>query len=257
MDDRTTRPEAPRELAWLGDHCRRVGLVVPPCNPVAEPEMDTLLGDDVLIYSDRLPRLVGLPLEERNLRYVPAYGDALDELAGLDLECALIAMTGPNYRLGLEGDRELCAELSTRLGAPVATTSLATFEALTALGANRIHLVSPYPNWLTDTAVEYWSGAGIEVAGLERLLGEDEEFHAYETPTAEVVAHLKSLAPEEGATVVLSGTGLGSVAATWQVAEALEAPILSSDLCGAWWILNQCEGIEGSDLYRSIAPAPQ
>jgi maleate isomerase len=257
MSDRATHPEAPRELAWLGDHCRRVGLVVPPSNPVAEPEMDALLGNDIVIYSDRLPRFDDLPLEERNLRYAPAYGDALDELAGLNLECALIAMTGPNYRLGLKGDRELCEELSARLGAPVATTSLATFEALAALGADRIHLVSPYPDWLTDTAVEYWSGAGIEVAGLERLLEEGEEFYAYETPTAEVVAHLKSLTPKEGAAVVISGTGLGSVAATWQVAEALEAPILSSDLCGAWWILSQCEGSKGSDLYRSIAPTPQ
>ncbi|MBU3750833.1 MAG: arylmalonate decarboxylase, partial [Mycobacterium sp.] len=45
--------------------------MVPPSNPTVEPELDALVGDDVLVYSSRLPRYVGLSLEERNRLYAP------------------------------------------------------------------------------------------------------------------------------------------------------------------------------------------
>lgn len=230
-------------------------MVVPPSNPVAEPELDALLGDEVRVYSDRLPVFAGMDLVERNRRYVPAYANALDELAGLDLACALIAMTGPNYRLGVEGDSELCATLSEGLGASVRTTSLASYDALKALGIDRIHLVSPYPEWLTEDAVRYWEQAGIAVIDVESFLAEGEKFRAYETRTGEVVAHLTTIDPEAGSAVMLTGTGLGSVAAIHRIGGSRKVPILSSDLCGAWWILKQCGNLPGSELYRSVAPS--
>ncbi|MGD9619290.1 MAG: hypothetical protein AB7G47_02025 [Mycolicibacterium sp.] len=243
------------ELAWLGEDCRRVGVVVPPSNPVVEPELDALVGDDILIYGARLPRYVGLTLEERNRRYVRAYAHALDGLYGLDVVCALVAMTGPNYRLGVEGDRDLCADLTSKFKAPVRTASLAIHDALTALGLNRIHLLSPYPDWLTDETLSYWSGGGMNVVAVDHLLGQDEPFNAYETRTEEVVAHLRATRPEPGSAVLLTGTGLVSIASIYQVSYEQSVPILSSNLCGAWWILQQCGQSPGSQLYRQIAPA--
>lgn len=241
------------ELAWLADHCLRVGVVVPPSNPVVEPEVDALVGDDVLIYSSRLPRFTGLTLEQRNHRYVPAYADALDGLYGLGLECALIAMTGPNYQFGIDGDRDLCADLTAQFGAPVRTASLAIHDALAAMGIDRIHLMSPYPDWLTEETVRYWSGAGFDVIAVEHLLGEGQAFRAYETRPDEVTAHLRALEPEPDAAVLLSGTGLVSIASIYRARDLGRIPILSSNLCGAWWILRQC-GKPGSALYRGIAP---
>ena len=241
------------ELAWLADQCLRVGVVVPPSNPVVEPEVDALVGDDVIIYSSRLPRYTGLTLEQRNRRYVPAYAEALDGLYGLDLECALVAMTGPNYQYGIDGDRNLCADLTAQFGAPVRTASLAIHDALVAMVIDRIHLMSPYPEWLTEETVGYWSGAGINVVAVEHLLGEGEQFSAYETRPDEVVAHLRALVPEPDSAVLLSGTGLVSVASIYRAGYGVRAPILSSNLCGAWWILQQCGNRPGSGLYRRVA----
>lgn len=248
------------ELAWLADHCLRVGVVVPPSNPTVEPEFDALVGDDILIYSARLPRYVGLTLEERNRLYTPAYAEALDGLVGLDVECALVAMTGPNYQFGLDGDRDMCADLSARFGAPVRTASLAIYDFLEATGIDRIHLMSPYPDWLTDETVAYWSGAGINVVEVEHLLGEGEQFSAYETSSDEVAGHLRGVTPAPGTAVLLSGTGLVSIASIYRTGYGVRAPILSSNLCGAWWILRECGGLPGSDLYRRVishnVPAP-
>lgn len=242
------------ELAWLADHCLRVGVVVPPSNPVVEPEFDALVGDDVLVYSSRLPRFTGLNLAQRNERYVPAYSEAIDGLVGLELECALVAMTGPNYQLGIDGDRDLCAQLSAQLGAPVRTASLAIYDALQALGIDRIHLMSPYPEWLTEQTVAYWSEAGIDVVAVEQLLGEGEQFRAYETRPDEVVGHLRGLVPQPNSAVLLSGTGLVSISSIYRAGHGVRAPILSSNLCGAWWMLQQCRDRAGSALYRRLAP---
>lgn len=231
----------------------RVGVVVPPSNPVVEPELDALVGNEVLVYGSRLPRFQGLTLQERNRRYVPAYVESLDELFGLDPECALVAMTGPNYQLGVDGDRDLCADLSARFGAPVRTASLAIHDALTTMGIERIHLLSPYPDWLTEETVSYWSGGGISVVAVERLLESGEQFRAYETSTEEVVARLQAIDPEPGSAVLLTGTGMVSIASIYLVGYGLRVPILSSNLCGVWWILRQCGNRPGSDLYREIA----
>lgn len=246
-------PEFP-ELAWLDEDCKRVGVVVPPSNPVVEPELDALVGDDILIYSARLPRHTGLNLQQRNELYLPAYADALDSLEGIEAECAYIAMTGPTYHFGVEGDRQLCTELGERFELPVRTASLAIYDALTALGLNRIHLVSPYPGWLTEQTVAYWSGAGVNVVAVDHLLGQGEEFRAYEMNTDEVVGHLRDIDPEPGCALLLTGTGMVSIASIYEMGHGLRVPILSSNLCGAWWILNQCDR-PGSGLYQRIAPA--
>jgi maleate isomerase len=247
-------PEFP-ELAWLSDDCLRVGVVVPPSNPVVEPELDALLGDDIRLYSARLPRRPGLTLRQRNEMYFASYADALDSLEGIGAACAYIAMSGPNYQFGIDGDRELCSELSRRFGLPVRTASLAIHDALTSLGLNRIHLVSPYPDWLTEQTVAYWSSAGITVAAVDHLLRQGEEFRAYEMETDEVADHLRAVDPEPGSALLLTGTGMVSVASIYQVAYGCKVPILSSNLCGARWILRQCDQRPGSGLYQRVAPA--
>lgn len=247
-------PEFP-ELTWLADDCLRVGVVVPPSNPVVEPEIDALLGDDVRIYAARLPRYPDLTLDRRNELYVADYSDALDSLEGIEAACAFIAMTGPTYQFGVEGDRELCRELSKRFDLPVRTASLAIYDALTALGLNRIHLVSPYPDWLTEQTVNYWSGAGINVVAVDHLLAHGEQFRAYEMHTDEVVKHLRAVDPEPDCALLLSGTGMVSIASIYQMGHAGRVPILSSNLCGVWWILDECGQRPGSGLYQRVAPA--
>lgn len=228
----------------------RAGIVTPPANPTVEPELHALLPAAVAMYSTRLPVLAG-DLQQRNAAYAGHYQAAISSFGALRLDAFYIGSTGATYTLGADGDRALSETLSLAAAKPVWTASRAILEALGALGCGSLCLVSPYSDWLTDLAVAYWEGAGLRVEQVVKL---GEVFRAYDLETAEVVTGLQRVKPAAGGAVLLSGTGMLSLPAIIAERGRFTAPLLSSNLCGAWALLRSL-GEPASDSLRAAAPA--
>ena len=229
------------------------GVLVPPSNPSVEPELARCLDGRMTLYASRFPVMPGTTLQERNRRYLDLYRDSVKTFGELALRGIAIGLTGPSYRMKPEGDRALVRDLSAHAGTAVITASAAIDDALASLHARRICLVSPYPQWLTDESVEYWRAAGREVVQVVKI---SETFRAYALTNAEIGSALASVDTNAVDAIVMSGTGMLTLPAILDALPRRTAPvpILTSNLCCAWWLLARAGLREGSPLFARAAP---
>ena len=233
-----------RPAAWAG-------VVVPPANPTVEPELARCVDGALTLFTARFPVMPDTTLEERNRRYLDYYRDSVGAFGSLRLRALVMALTGPSYRLLPEGDRGLARELSALAGIPVITASAAIAEALAAVEARRVCLLSPYPQWLTDEAAAYWRAAGHEVVQVVKI---SETFRAYELSADEVSTALRDVDAGAVDAVVMSGTGMLTLPSIVAARATLRLPLLSSNLCCAWWLLARSGQRAGSALFAAAAP---
>ena len=208
-----------------------LGIATPLANSTVEPEMQRLLGGATVLAS----RLAS-PLADSRARLIDYFDRLPATLAQFDLapvRAAGFACTGSSYLTGREDEERRLDAASNAAGYPVLSSAQAIRAALAALGTRRVALVSPYPQWLAEAALEYWRRAGLTVtavAGLPQDLQDTRGVYRLATPR---VLELCAALDTRGAdAILLSGTGMP----TLRTIAALGAgiPVLSSNLCLAW-----------------------
>ncbi|WP_051163518.1 maleate cis-trans isomerase family protein [Nocardia brevicatena] len=214
----------------------RVGVVVPPANPAAEPEFWRLLDRQADLHVTRFPVQPDLSLAARLASYNDVLPDMIRSFGGLPLDALVMACTGSRYLLGPAEDRRDCAELSTRFGLPVATATEAIRRALEHLRAEEITLISPYRPWLTTRAERFWTAAGIRIAQVVKIKA-GARYLPYEVTTDELVTQVEKAGATRDGVLLLTGTGMSTLRAIDKLSEGNERTVLTSNLCGAWWAL--------------------
>lgn len=212
----------------------RVGVAVPHGNPTVEPELRALIPASIGVYATRLihpsPRV-----EQRIDHYIRHMPDAIRSFGGMGLRAFGFGCTGSSYIAGLELEERLTVAASEECGLPVISAAQAIRLALTALGANKVALVSPYPENLAEAGYRYWDSAGIRIVSKLRVDPALSDTHRiYELGSDDALAALRQIDRSGADCLLASGTGMPTLRALRVLHDESALPVISSNLCLAW-----------------------
>lgn len=208
-----------------------LGVGTPQANPTVEAEMLALRPAGVGLVSARLVCLDDDP-RRRLLSYIDDLEQTLERYDSLRLDAFGFACTGSTYLYGHREERDLVARLQDRFGYPVVTAAAAIESRLNALGAETIAMIAPYPEWLLNPGVEYWTARGFRVSAVGHARLPSADLHQiYELGSHQALEVLQSLELDGVDAVLFSGTGMPSLRAIQAAQADTGLPAVSSNLC--------------------------
>lgn len=226
-----------------------VGVLTPQSNTTVEPEFGILLPRGMGLLAARL--VSTQPDMERRLDdYFDNLNLATAQFADAPLRSLGVACTGSSYLAGREREDEIFDELRQRKGMHITSSALAVVDALRALNAHRIGLVSPYPEGLDQRSVDYWQSRGFRVQAKSKVVhgkghrppsGPANPIYAIDSDA--VMAAFEPLRDQALDAVVMLGTGMPSLKSILHVPSLGGAPVFSCTLALAWRCACAAQGI--------------
>lgn len=203
------------------------GLGTPQSNPTVEPELGVLMPRQAALYGSRLTSRETDPMARLNA-YLVDVGKTLETYDNMQLAAFGFACTGSSYLVGREVERAITEAAQDRFGYPIITAADAIVWGLERIGAKRIAMIAPYPQPLIEAGKAYFEARGLEVVSSERVVTRTADTRTIYEITPEQADSLLKAAPTEVDALLVSGTGMPSLAA---LAAYDQRPVLSSNLC--------------------------
>jgi maleate cis-trans isomerase len=211
-----------------------IGVLTPQANTTVEPEFWCLLPPDCSMLNARLVSQRDT-IEGRLIDYTTKFASTSDQFANAPVDVIAAACTGASYLIGAEQEARIVAQVEARRGVPFLTAALASVAALRSLGAQRIALLTPYPDSLNDASTRYWEGHGFQVVAKSGPALETEAFHPiYAMSGTGVLAAHERLAQSGADAVLMLGTGMATLRPLLEGHKRGYPPALSCNLALAW-----------------------
>lgn len=219
-----------------------IGALTPQANTTVEPEFQILWPSGYGMINARMTS----PKDTINARLLDYWGAlerTLDQFANAPVSAVAFACTGASYLAGREEEDALAARIGDAQGYPFVTSAIAVTDALNALGAKRVGLVSPYPADLTEASIGYWESRGFDIMETSSAFNADSAFHPiYSLQVSSASDALNMLRDKPLDAIVMLGTGMPTLAPIASAAGWDGPPVMSCMLCLAWRTIQAIEG---------------
>jgi maleate cis-trans isomerase len=151
----------------------RVMLVVPENNTTMHHELLAWLPQGSSCEVVRVPRGKGLLTQET----LPSYKDSTitvcQEAADAKFDIVAYGCTAAGFILGPQGDREMAERIASVTGKPVVTTAASMVQALQAINAKKISLLTPYQDHVNDQLKLFLLAGDIQVQHFDSFYAPD------------------------------------------------------------------------------------
>ena len=212
---------------------RSVGMLLPSGNIVAEGQVRAMMPGDVTIHTTRLP-LTGSSDAELQ-RMIESLEGAAALLADARVDLIAFNCTAVST-YSSDADCKIADRIATATKMPAVTTAQALVAALRHLGCERIVLVTPYLEQVTQREQAFLAHHGFDVvhsASYGINLNWDMAHEPPETWTRFVEANRR---PEADA-YLLSCTAIRSAEVIDELESVLQRPVLTSNQSLVWHCL--------------------
>jgi maleate isomerase len=207
----------------------RLGIVIPAANATLEAELPRFGPDLASWHFQRFAQLI------RNKTDLAAGMAAiLDSAAALPaarVRAIGVGYTAGSYAGGPAWDASLRAALAAGTGCPVHTAASAIVGALERLAVRSVAMVSPYSADVNRRAARYLTASGFTVT---RVDGEPPPGPAGDVAPDEIEAAVRNLDRTGADAVLISCTGLRTLALITDLEQAIGLPVVSSNLALLW-----------------------
>lgn len=149
----------------------RIGLITLATDSSVLPEHARLMPDGVALYPAPIPLPDGevTPLALDAMLASDALERAAYALSQVDVDIIVFACTSGSLIHGPGWDTSLAQRVEAAAGVPATTTATSVLQALEAVGARRLTVVTPYLPEVNEAEQRFLEAAGFEVAAIGGL----------------------------------------------------------------------------------------
>ena len=227
-----------------------IGCATPQANGTVEPELRRLLPSTVNLQMTR--SFARGDARARLRGYFEGIESTIETFGGMPLQAFGFACTGSSYLIEAEQEARQLKTLQNKFGFPIRLASHALNRALSLLGARRLLIGSPYPDWLHQACIAYWGKAGYCIEGETTARPQMQDTREiYSVDPLQVAASLeKTFVNINADALMITGTGLPTLPIRQRLQKTLKMPVLSANLCLAWDLLETTQ--PGSAIARQL-----
>jgi len=240
---------------------KRIGLLVPSTNTTCEADFQLAVPRGFTVHGQRLWLTNDALGEDGMLRMNAEIETGARYLATAGVDVISYGCTTGSFFKGPGWDREMLERIEQTAGVPAVAASPSVVEALRELGARRISVATPYPEWNNTRLRAYLEAQGFEILNLE---AEPEAARAGnqgindQDPAVVVEFASRACRPEADA-LLCSCTAWRSVEAAEEVERRIGKPVVTSNQASIWMSLRRlghAEPVVGfGRLLRRLGPA--